>query len=345
KIPIRILLDSGSAIPIVDSDFVGKWRLPTRSRSRYQPFRAADGTPLQDAGKIATLKLGIGYGIHEDLLAFEISKLHGSFDAILPNWWIRLHAPIRTSSGTLRFNSDYCRKKCWGTREQQVNEPDQPHEDKTVTTETLSSIQGLINPDDSREAYLQAAAVAVEEQDATPPQEAAQIRELVPAEYHRFIEVFGERFANQLPPHTKYDCEINLVPGAEPQKGRLYKQSANEREALREYIDEMERLGKIRRSSAPCSSPIMFVKKADGSLRPVVDYRALNKITVKDRTPLPLMDEIRDRVLGSKIFTRLDLKSGFNLIRIKEGHEWLTAFSTYLGLYEYLVMLFGLTNA
>src|SRR5690606_23055333 len=121
--------------------------------------------------------------------------------------------------------------------------------------------------------------------------------------------------------------------------------SANEREALREYIDEMERLGKIRRSSAPCSSPIMFVKKADGSLRPVVDYRALNKITVKDRTPLPLMDEIRDRVLGSKIFTRLDLKSGFNLIRIKEGHEWLTAFSTHLGLYEYLVMPFGLTNA
>ena len=89
----------------------------------------------------------------------------------------------------------------------------------------------------------------------------------------------------------------------------------------------------------------MFVPKKNGKLRLVVDYRKLNAITKKDRTPLPLVDELRDRLTGKQWFTTLDLKGAYNLIRMKEGDEWKTAFRTKYGLYEYLVMPFGLTNA
>ena len=89
----------------------------------------------------------------------------------------------------------------------------------------------------------------------------------------------------------------------------------------------------------------MFVLKKNGKLRLVVDYRQLNNVTIKDRTPLPLISELRDRLHGKKYFTALDLKDAYNLIRIKPGDEWKTAFRTKFGLFEYLVMPFGLTNA
>src|ERR1700738_3984975 len=108
----------------------------------------------------------------------------------------------------------------------------------------------------------------------------------------------------------------------------------------------MLKTGKIRPSKSPAGSPILFVLKPNGrGLRLYVDYRGLNKIIVLNRYPLPLMDELRDRVSGAKIFSKIDQKTGFNLIRIKKGDEWKTAFRTRYGLYEYLVMPFGLANA
>ncbi|KAG8424880.1 hypothetical protein J3458_022432 [Metarhizium acridum] len=103
--------------------------------------------------------------------------------------------------------------------------------------------------------------------------------------------------------------------------------------------------GYIRPSESPAGYPILWVPKKNGKLRPCIDYRHLNKITIKNRYPLPLMTEIRDKVGKAKWFTTLDLKGAYNLIRMKEGHEWMTAFRTSRGHYEYLVMPFGLTNA
>jgi len=108
----------------------------------------------------------------------------------------------------------------------------------------------------------------------------------------------------------------------------------------------MERTGKIKRSTSPAGSPILFVPKPHGrGLRLCVDYRALNRITIPNRYPLPLMQELQDRVQGARWFTKMDLKNGFHLIRIREGDEWKTAFRTHYGLFEFQVMPFGLTNA
>jgi len=108
----------------------------------------------------------------------------------------------------------------------------------------------------------------------------------------------------------------------------------------------MEKIGKIKRSTSSAGSPILFIPKPMGrGLRLCVDYRGLNSITVPNRYPLPLLQELQDRVQGAQWFTKMDLKSRFNLIRIKEGDKWKTAFRTRYGLYEFQVMPFGLTNA
>ena len=114
---------------------------------------------------------------------------------------------------------------------------------------------------------------------------------------------------------------------------------------LRRYLQENLNKGFIRPSKSPAGAPILFVPKKDGSLRLYVDYRGLNKITVKNRYPLPLMGEILDRVNGATVFSKIDLKDAYYRIRIRPGDEWKTAFRTRYGHYEYLVMPFGLTNA
>jgi len=111
------------------------------------------------------------------------------------------------------------------------------------------------------------------------------------------------------------------------------------------FLDENLRTGRIRPSKSPHGAPVFFIRKKCGGLRLVQDYQALNAITRKNRYPLPLMDELVDSLRGSKIFTKLDVRWGFNNIRIKEGDEWKAAFRTNRGLYEPLVMFFGLTNS
>ncbi|XP_060096945.1 uncharacterized protein LOC132573472, partial [Heteronotia binoei] len=160
-----------------------------------------------------------------------------------------------------------------------------------------------------------------------------------------FADVFEETGADQLPPHRPYDCAIDLVPGAPLPVGRLYPMSEPELAALRDYLDKNLKRGFIRPSTSPLSAPVLFVKKKSGELRLCNDYRALNKITIRDRYPLPLIPELLDRLKGAQIYTKLDLRGAYNLVRIRPGDEWKTAFGTRYGQYEHLVMPFGLTNA
>jgi hypothetical protein len=119
----------------------------------------------------------------------------------------------------------------------------------------------------------------------------------------------------------------------------------NRLQVLKEYIDSGLAKGWIRSSTSLAGARIHFVKKKDGGLRLCMDYRGLNAITVKDRTPLPLISEALDRLSKAKIYTKLDVKDAYHNLRIAKGDEWKTAFWTKYGLYEYLVMPFGLTNA
>ncbi|KAL0204378.1 hypothetical protein M9458_002396, partial [Cirrhinus mrigala] len=130
-----------------------------------------------------------------------------------------------------------------------------------------------------------------------------------------------------------------------PTRGCVFPLSQPETESMKQYIEEELAKGFIRPSTSPASAGFFFVKKKDGSLRPCIDYCSLNDITVKYRYPLPLVPSALEQLRSAKYFTKLDLQSAYNLIRIKEGDEWKTAFSTTTGHYEYLVMPFGLSNS
>ncbi|KAL0186755.1 hypothetical protein M9458_018425, partial [Cirrhinus mrigala] len=167
----------------------------------------------------------------------------------------------------------------------------------------------------------------------------------VPVEYLDLREVFSKSRAASLPPHRPYDCAIELLPGTSPPKGKLYSLSVPEREAMEKYISDSLAAGFIRPSSSPAGAGFFFVGKKDGSLRPCIDYRGLNNITVKNTYPLPLISSALERLQGASVFTKLDLRNAYHLVRIRRGDEWKTAFNTPRGHFEYLVMPFGLSNS
>jgi hypothetical protein len=167
----------------------------------------------------------------------------------------------------------------------------------------------------------------------------------LPPQYADYADVASEEDAKGLAEHSSNDLAIQLTPGAQPPHQPLYNLSGTELEVLRAYLSEYMARGWIRRSKSSAGAPILFVKKKDGSMRLCVDYRGLNKITVKNRHPLPLISESLERLAQAKFYTKLDVREAYHRIRIKEGDEWKTAFRTRYGHFEYTVMPFGLTNA
>ncbi|KAJ1580067.1 hypothetical protein NDA15_005671 [Ustilago hordei] len=167
----------------------------------------------------------------------------------------------------------------------------------------------------------------------------------IPKPYQHLQDVFDEVEADKLPHHTEHDLHVKLIEGGKPPQGPLYLKGPKEMPELRRYLDENLEKGFIRPSKSLAQSPVLFVPKKDGGLRLCVDYRGLNEITVKNRAPLPLIEEQLFLLRKARIYTKLDLRAAYNLIQIAKGDEWKTAFGTQLGLYEYLVMPFGLANA
>ena len=167
---------------------------------------------------------------------------------------------------------------------------------------------------------------------------------ILPPRYHAYVQAFSKQEADTLPLHGPHDHAIRLKEGTQAPTSALYGMSQNETQELRRYLDENLSKGFIRASRSESAAPVLFVKKPGGGLRFCVDYRGLNAVTVKNRYPLPLISETLNRLSRAKIFTKLDIISAFNRLRIREGDESLTAFRTRFGLFEYLVMPFGLYN-
>ncbi|KAL1979106.1 hypothetical protein VTN96DRAFT_6844 [Rasamsonia emersonii] len=174
--------------------------------------------------------------------------------------------------------------------------------------------------------------------------EEEELRKQIPACYHDYLDVFSRKASDTLPPSRTCDHKIELTRENMLGYSPLYKQSAEELEAAKKYIMENLDKGFIEPSNAPFASPILMARKKDGGLRFCVDYRKLNAITKRDRYPLPLIDELMERLSQAKIFTKLDIRQGFHRIRMDPASEDLTTFRTRYGSYKYKVMPFGLTN-
>ncbi|GKF67209.1 putative reverse transcriptase domain-containing protein, partial [Tanacetum coccineum] len=148
-----------------------------------------------------------------------------------------------------------------------------------------------------------------------------------------------------LPPARPVEFQIGLIPGAAPVARAPYRLAPSEMKKLSEQLQELSDKGFIKPSSSPWGAPVMFVKKKDGSFRMCIDYRELNKMTVKNRYLLSRINDLFDQLQGSNIYSKIDLRSGYHQLRVREQDVPKTAFRTQYGHYEFQVMPFGLINA
>jgi hypothetical protein len=159
-----------------------------------------------------------------------------------------------------------------------------------------------------------------------------------------FSDVFPDDVTD-LPPEREVEFSFEVVPGTSPISMAPYRMSSSELDKLKEQLEELLEKKFIRPSVSPWGAPVLLVKKKDGSMRLCIDYRQLNKVTIKNKYPLPRIDDLMDQLVGACVFSKIDLRSGYHQIRVRAEDIPKTAFRTRYGHYEYAVMPFGVTNA
>ena len=372
---VRALLDSGATGMFIDQEYVKENRFDTIKLSRPIPVRNVDGTP-NEAGSIhEVVELVLKYKNHSEKAFFAVTGL-GRQKVIMGHTWLQKHNPdINWTTGEVKMSR--CSRPCCAGCRQEVREERRAQKIETRRISTCSEGESpmlLSDDEDSDEPASEfeegdRILVATSEPPAedicassTISQRLAETFKLkaevdrpvlddvetltdVPDHLREFTLVFSKESFDTLPEPRPWDHAIELVPGEKPSDCKVYPLSPKEQKELDVFLRENLETGRIRPSKSPMASPVFFIKKKDGSLRLVQDYRALNSITIKNKYPLPLISELIETLRGARYFTKLDVRWGFNNVRIKEGDEWKAAFRTNRGLFEPLVMFFGLTNS
>ena len=318
------LLDSGANSCFMDREFALSQKILLNKLPSPVAVGVIDGRPIASGDIVEESEpIRVVLGHLASIISFNIIR-SPKHPIVLGLPWFELH--------NLRI--DWTKRTIEDTQEERtkVSSDTRPHKLSTISLCQLRAEGG------TEDMFVFAIV-------ATPSSTLQEGDIKLPDRYKEFSDVFDKVKANTLPEHRPYDCPIDLQPGKEPPWGPIYNLSPVELETLREYIDENLANGFIRHSRSPGSAPIFFVKKKNGSLRLVVDYRGLNKVTIRNRYALPLIPNLLERLSGAKYFTKLDLRGAYNLVRIRPGDEWKTAFRTRYGHFEYTVMPFGLTNA
>ena len=362
EISARALLDSGTEGIIVDYAFAKTNKLTLRTLLRPIPVKNVDGTMNQQGAvrftTIQTIRIkSLDDQYHEERSELYVTSL-GDHDIIFGTDWLQAHNPeVNWAKPQLAFTC--CPPSCTLSKRPLVLEPkskasrttvisrielfEEEREIVEVETTDPDLFAQIHQWDKENYVYVQSKTTTSTELAAwTAPRSSMS---LVPEKYRSHSKVFSEEASHCLPPHRPWDHAIDLIPGMTMKKMGIYRLTPKEDAALKEYITEHLWKRYIHPSKSSMASPFFFVDKKDGKLRPVQDYQKLNEITVKNAAPLPLIPDLIDKLCGARYFTKLDVRWGYNNICIKEGDEYKAAFKTSLGLYEPLIMTFGLCNA
>ena len=350
------MVDSGSTDEFINTSLVRSLSLPTVSIPPIE-LKLFDGT--SNTYLTETVDIPVSFPSGESMtIPCYVTPLDPSCNMVLGyNWLTRYNPSINWVLNSITFPPALLADPDPTSSAQSATLPEQPLEQTlsdppTPTPTSVPSISMInasafvrackLSGSQSFSLHLSDLSVSARSSDIS---DSAPDLSHIPEEYHDFADVFSKVKADALPPHRPYDMKIDLEEGASPPIGPMYQISPTEQQALRDFIDEHVRIGFIRPSKSPHGAPVLFVRKKDGSLRLCVDFRGLNKITKKDRYPIPLVSDLLSTAGKARIYTALDLRHAYHLVRIAEGDEWKTAFRTRYGSFEWMVMPFGLSNA
>lgn len=316
---VVVLIDGGSTHNFMEQSLVERFGLTVDNGVKLEVV-VANRDKLACVGRVRGLTIIIqGFTITTDFFVLPIAAC----PIVLGVQWLKTLGPIEIDfqNLTLGFHHAGSAHKLQGLQGSDLT---------ALKANELMGIQGIA-------LLLQVNRVEAELSSTSSPCPAVQ---QVLTEYE---QVFQE--PKELPPRRFHDHGIPLIPGAKPVSSRPYRQPYLQKTEIEKQVIELLRDGLIRPSHSPFSSPVLLVKKSDSTWRFCVDYRALNDITVKDKYPIPVIDELLDELYGATIFSKLDLRAGYHQIRVRETDIPKTAFRTHDGHYEFVVMPFGLTNA
>ncbi|GJT10488.1 putative reverse transcriptase domain-containing protein [Tanacetum coccineum] len=322
-----ILFDTGADRSFISTAFSSLINIAPTSLENCYDVELADGklVKIDTIIRGCTLKF-LGHPFNIDLMPVEL----GSFDVIIGMDWLRrYHAVIVCDEKLVQI----------------------PYGNETLTFCGNESSNGresrltVISCSKAQEYMAKGCQVFLAQISAKKEEDKSERKQIEDVPIVRdFPEVFPEDLPG-LPPARPVEFQIDLVPGAAPVARAPYRLAPSEMKELSEQLQELSDKGFIRPSSSPWGAPVLFVKKKDGSFRMCIDYRELNKLTVKNRYPLPRIDDLFDQLQGSSIYSKIDLRSGYHQLRVRDQDIPKTAFRTRYGHYEFQVMPFGLTNA
>ncbi|KAL0546144.1 hypothetical protein IC582_016050 [Cucumis melo] len=315
-----VLFDSGSSHSFISSAFVSHARLEVDPLHHVLSVSTPSGECMLSKEKVKACQIEIaGHVIEVTLIVLDML----GFDLILGMDWLAAnHASIDCSRKEVTFNppSMASFKFKGGGSKSLPQVISAIRASKLLSQGTWGILASVV---DTREADVSLSSEPV-------------VRD--------YPDVFPEELPG-LPPHREVEFAIELEPGTVPISRAPYRMAPAELKELKVQLQELLDKGFIRPSVSPWGAPVLFVKKKDGSMRLCIDYRELNKVTVKNRYPLPRIDDLFDQLQGATVFSKIDLRSGYHQLRIKDEDVPKTAFRSRYGHYEFIVMSFGLTNA
>ena len=313
-------MDSGCTGSSIDSGFVQAKGLNTHPLPRPIPVYNADRTLNKGGATTHYVTLRLTIGTHSEWITLGVTNL-GKSDLFLGHEWLSFHNPIvNWQEGTLKFGR--CPKAC--RLSLHLSEPEV--EDNPEKVETF--LKGEIEDGDQVFAFdlfqyrteggqhIQAHTTMSQQlaEEALKSSEPKSFEEIVPPSYHEFQDIFSKESFDELPERWPWDHAIELTPGDHIIRCKIYNLNPEEQRELDTFLEENLHSGRIRASKSPFASAFFFVKKKDGQLRPVQDYRRLNAITIKNRYPLPLDSELVNKLKGAKYFTKLDVRWRYNTV-------------------------------
>lgn len=324
--PCRALLDTGCSSYMISKEVAQRLLLPTR-KIKPRVVQLATDTKEQINIMEQTEELQINIGNTTLSKSFFVLPTLGGFDAILGiPFWRELKVTLDQHRHGALINGSYVPFTLGSeTVAPLIIGPIDVVSRKTMSKTLIQSTDLILS------ATLSFTDDSDTEETTTEPDETSQ----------RITNKFPDVFVpSGLPPKRSVDHRIPLVPGAQPVHRNIYRLSQPELQELRKQLEELSQGGKIAPSTSPYGAPVLFAKKKDGSLRMCIDYRALNDQTIKNRYALPLIDELLYRIYNARVFSKLDLKSGYHQIRVAAEDCYKTAFRTRYGHYEFKVMPF-----